>query len=125
MQFLPCSRFCQYSSRFLACGNCPAMPITAIAAEKEEEEEEAAAEYEDDDDDEAEEDETATPALDLNCHLDRLRLELSFFPPSSVVIFVATLLGDKARFAQPFTLPPTAAVPCLNCTPCLAASSCT
>src|ERR1700739_142250 len=30
MQFLPCARFCQNSSRFLACGNCPAMPITAM-----------------------------------------------------------------------------------------------
>src|ERR1700716_614217 len=31
MQFRPCARFCQYSSRFFACGNCPAIPITAIA----------------------------------------------------------------------------------------------
>src|ERR1051326_5814385 len=30
MQFLPCARFCQNSSRFLALGNCPAMPITAM-----------------------------------------------------------------------------------------------
>src|SRR5579864_3366574 len=30
MQFLPCAMFCQNSSRFLACGNCPAKPITAM-----------------------------------------------------------------------------------------------
>src|SRR6267142_4020405 len=30
MQFLPCTMFCQNSSRFLACGNWPDMPITAM-----------------------------------------------------------------------------------------------
>src|SRR6267154_3498466 len=30
MQFFPSARFFQYSSTFPACGNCPAIPITAI-----------------------------------------------------------------------------------------------
>src|SRR6476469_3255188 len=30
MQFFPSARFFQYSSRSRACGNCPAIPITAI-----------------------------------------------------------------------------------------------
>src|SRR5215475_15786648 len=30
MQFFPCAMFCQNSSRFLAWGNWPAMPITAM-----------------------------------------------------------------------------------------------
>src|SRR5262245_14288895 len=33
MQFLPCSRLRQNSSRFLACGNWPAMPITAMGCD--------------------------------------------------------------------------------------------
>src|SRR5947208_4989202 len=32
MQFRPSARFVQNSSRFLAWGNCPAMPITAIGS---------------------------------------------------------------------------------------------
>src|SRR5215470_8988527 len=31
MQFFPCAMFCQNSSTFPACGNCPATPITAMA----------------------------------------------------------------------------------------------
>src|ERR1041385_1992362 len=97
MQFLPCARFCQNSSRFLAFGNCPAMPITAIA-------------------DEAGEGGIAA-ALEMNRDAVRLRQEESLSPAR----FVGLWFGGVKVFSIASLTPAVAgmlwsgSLPCVSC----------
>src|SRR5580765_3547248 len=100
MQFLPWAMFCQNSSRFLACGNWPAMPITAIGWA----EWEACGTWE---------------AVVVQNRADlRLREEVSFSPANFIAVFDC----DEATFFDAAGLSATGAA-CLNSVPSFSASS--
>src|SRR5260370_13642102 len=97
MQFLPWAMFSQNSSRFLACGNCPAMPITAMGG-----------------------DEGPAAGTPVNRDAVGLRQEISSSAPS-----VAILSGDELLFPVATSISPAGAAPGLAGLRCFSASSLT
>src|SRR5260370_16694338 len=102
MQFLPCAMLCQNSSRFLACGNWPDIPITAMGCQ-----------------------EWATSGAGTlpNRAALRLRQDFSFSPVSFVAIVRAILGWDEGLFFDPTPTPEDPLS--LYTMPFLSPSSCT